>query len=80
MNAPTGQNGAVWMLSLPTSLVPVDFNGDGLLDLAATHRHSEDVTIMTGLGDGTFLSFQSIELESGPRDLIAGTVPPNSAS
>jgi hypothetical protein len=31
-----------------------DFNGDGILDVAATNVYSSDVSVLLGKGDGTF--------------------------
>lgn len=38
----------------PVSLVAVDFNNDGILDLAAANWCSGDVSVLIGNGDGTF--------------------------
>lgn len=38
----------------PCSITTGDFNGDGNLDLAVVNSGSDDVSILTGVGDGTF--------------------------
>ncbi len=38
----------------PTQLIAVDFNGDGVADLAYASHWSEILTILLGKGDGTF--------------------------
>src|SRR5208337_851362 len=38
----------------PSSVAVGDFNGDGILDLAATNRSDNTVSILLGKGDGTF--------------------------
>lgn len=40
----------------PVSLVAVDFNKDGILDLAAANWCSGDISVLLGNGDGTFRS------------------------
>ena len=35
-----------------------DFNGDGLADLATANSTSNDVSILPGIGDGTFVAQQ----------------------
>ncbi len=38
----------------PSSVAVADFNGDGILDLAAVNRDDSTVSILLGNGDGTF--------------------------
>jgi hypothetical protein len=38
----------------PEQTVTADFNGDGYRDIATRNRLSDDVSILLGLGDGTF--------------------------
>ena len=39
---------------IPLAMVTADFNGDGNLDLAIANASSESVSVMLGVGDGTF--------------------------
>lgn len=41
--------------SQPFAIVTGDFNGDGKLDLAVANRQSNSVTILLGVGNGTFI-------------------------
>src|SRR5262249_15519382 len=50
----------------PSSLRAGDFNGDGVLDLAAANFDANSVSAILGNGDGTF---------QPPRSLTAGTGP-----
>ena len=38
----------------PLSVTTGDFNGDGVTDLATANNFSADVSVLLGLGDGTF--------------------------
>jgi hypothetical protein len=38
----------------PWSVAAADFNGDGVLDLAVANKETNSVTILLGVGDGTF--------------------------
>jgi FG-GAP repeat protein len=38
----------------PSSVAAGDFNGDGVLDLAVANSGSASVSVLLGLGDGTF--------------------------
>jgi hypothetical protein len=38
----------------PTALAAADFNGDGVVDIAAINNLSDTVTVLLGKGDGTF--------------------------
>ena len=42
----------------PFSVTTGDFNGDGITDLATANRTSDDVSVLLGLGDGTFATQQ----------------------
>ncbi len=52
----------------PDSIVVADFNGDGNLDLAIANRSSNDISVLMGKGDGTFIT--GVKYSSG-----AGTNP-----
>lgn len=55
----------------PTSIMPADFNGDGLLDLAVANNVSNDVAILLNLGDGTFTAPVRFETGAGPTSVVA---------
>jgi hypothetical protein len=41
--------------AIPDAVVAADFNGDGTLDLARANSFSDDVSVVLGKGDGTFV-------------------------
>jgi hypothetical protein len=55
-----------------TSLVVADFNGDGILDVAAAHPFSNTVTVSLGNGDGTFGDPLSVAVDRYPYTLATG--------
>jgi hypothetical protein len=62
-SAPPGALGAA---------VAGDFNGDGILDLAAVSTATNTVKVFLGNGDGTFQPPQSFAVDTGPRGLAVG--------
>jgi hypothetical protein len=57
----------------PVALVADDFTGDGLTDLAtADNGSSSTVTLLRGLGDGTFQPLGSLGIGTGASSLVAG--------
>ncbi len=57
--------------SCPSSVVTADFNGDGTLDLAVGHEYASKVSILLGVGDGTFSSRVDYSVH-GSRCVAAG--------
>ena len=55
----------------PQALTVGDFNGDGLLDIATVNGISDDVSILTGNGNGTFRSAISFGVGKIPLAVIA---------
>jgi hypothetical protein len=51
-----------------------DFNGDGLLDLAAVNDSGGNVTILLGNGDGTFVTHGTYAVGSRPLDVAVADV------
>ncbi len=49
-----------------------DFNGDGKMDLVTADRFGDDVSVLLGLGDGTFRPAVSYAVHSGPAGLVVG--------
>ncbi len=49
----------------PRTLIAVDTDGDGLVDLLTGNYDSSDVTLLRGRGDGTFED--GMEFQAGPR-------------
>ncbi|MFN0060054.1 MAG: FG-GAP-like repeat-containing protein [Planctomycetota bacterium] len=48
---------------------PADFNADGIIDVSTANVYSGDVTVVFGVGDGTFSPPQNIPVGSGPHGL-----------
>ena len=53
-------------------MVAADLNGDGRIDLAVANLDSNDVSILLGIGDGTFQPPIRVAVGAAPSDLIAG--------
>jgi hypothetical protein len=58
--------------SEPSSVAVGDFNGDGILDLAVTNFHSNNVSVLLGNGDGTFQTAVNYPTGNGPVSLAVG--------
>src|SRR5207249_592627 len=58
----------------PDSVAIVDFNGDGLPDLAVANFRSGTVSVLLGNGDGTFQSAQTFAAGNEPRSVADGDV------
>ena len=56
----------------PASVVPADFNRDGVLDLAVANQFGGDISILIGRGDGTFRPVQPIVAGQEPRAILSG--------
>jgi len=48
----------------PGSLWAADFNKDGHVDLACSNRTDGTLSILLGNGDGTFATYQTIQLNN----------------
>lgn len=55
--------------AVPSPSEPSDFNRDGLVDVAVANLQGESVTILTGVGDGTFVRHQDIPVSGTPRGI-----------
>jgi hypothetical protein len=55
----------------PRSVLKADFNGDGRLDLATNGDHT-DVSVLLGLGDGTFAAARRFTVGGAPEYLLSG--------
>jgi hypothetical protein len=64
-------NGAPWALG-PSSAVAGDFTGDGHLDIATSNTATNDVSVLLGLGDGTFQSARHFAVGASPSVIVAG--------
>lgn len=60
--------------SSPESVVAADLNGDGVPDLAVANANSSSVSILLGLGDGSFAPQVSYTVGSAPRSVATGDV------
>jgi hypothetical protein len=58
--------------SVPAALLTADFNGDGHLDLASANGNSRNVSLLLGLGDGTFEPEAVLGVDETPAALVAG--------
>src|SRR5262249_40426254 len=58
----------------PRSVVVVDVNGDGKLDLAAANYQSSTVSLLLANGNGTFQTQQTFATGSFPKATAAGDV------
>ncbi|MCH2050182.1 MAG: VCBS repeat-containing protein, partial [Trichodesmium sp. ALOHA_ZT_67] len=56
----------------PRSLVVGDFNRDGIPDLAVANRADDDVSVLSGKGDGSFGSATNFFVGDRPESLAAG--------
>jgi len=56
----------------PTSVAIGDLNGDGKLDLAVSNRGTDDVSILLGLGNGSFGAASSFAARTGPNGVAIG--------
>ena len=54
----------------PVGMVKGDFNADGILDLATVNQGSGDISVLLGVGDGTFAGQQRFVV-GGTPDAIA---------
>src|SRR5579863_4874192 len=56
----------------PYSLVVGDFNGDGNLDLAVTYFYASTVSVLLGVGDGTFSAATNFPTDGGHGSVAIG--------
>ncbi len=56
----------------PAGIVNADFNGDGNLDLAVVNNGSNDVSILPGLGTGSFGTAQNFAVGNQPLAIATG--------
>ena len=59
--------------SQPVSVVALDFNGDGILDLAVANQGDHTVTVLSGIGNGLFTPITPVPTVGlGALSLVAG--------
>jgi len=51
-----------------------DLNADGYADIALGRNHSDSITVLLGMGDGSFGSYTNYEADTDPRKVIMGDV------
>src|SRR6266478_2831696 len=56
----------------PQSLAMGDFNRDGKIDLAVANNGSNNISILSGKGDGTFQSAVNFSLGFAPSSIAVG--------
>lgn len=56
----------------PSDVALIDTNGDGKLDIVTTNSDSNNLAVLTGRGDGTFVSAKLSATCEFPTDLSAG--------
>ncbi len=56
----------------PAAIVTADFNGDGIQDLAVANETDNTVSILVGLGNGTFQPQVAYATGYGPADVAVG--------
>lgn len=57
----------------PIGLVTGDFNGDGILDLVTTNEASSTLSVLLGVGDGTFAAAITTPLPTGAQASFLST-------
>lgn len=55
----------------PPYHVTGDFNRDGHVDIATSNTYNNTVSVLLGLGDGTFQTSRSFAVGAGPFDIVA---------
>ena len=50
----------------------VDWNGDGVVDIATANSFTDDVSILLGTGDGEFVAAGSFGVDCGPTYIVHG--------
>ena len=55
-----------------SAMVAADFNADGKVDLALTNKTDNTVSILLGVGDGSFLANPTLTTGTGPNFIVAG--------
>lgn len=58
----------------PLGVASGDFNGDGRLDALTANYDSRTLSLLRGLGDGTFLPTVNVALGAAPTALVVGRV------
>ncbi len=56
----------------PLSVVVADFNGDGVPDLALADYQTKQVSVLLGVGNGTFGQFTAYPTGANPSSIVAG--------
>lgn len=57
--------------SEPSSVTSADLDGDGDQDLLVANRESDDVSVLLGVGDGTFLAHGEVGVGNYPVSVVA---------
>lgn len=55
----------------PTALIRDDFNRDGIFDLATANEGSGDVSVLLGVGDGSFKPQLRFDVQGNPSSVVA---------
>ena len=56
----------------PWSVTTGDFNGDGVADLATANNYADNLSVLLGVGDGTFAAQTTYAAGDRPRSVTTG--------
>lgn len=55
--------------TMPEAVVAADFNGDGKMDIATSDSFDDKVSVLIGIGNGTFMPYVQFKVGAGPSGL-----------
>jgi len=72
LNPPPGSPFSTGAFTNPRGLLSADFNGDGKPDLATVNPGGNNVSILTGIGNGNFNAPSTFSVSPGPWNMACG--------